>query len=332
MEKQLLNLGEKKELSIVSKKVPKVDTQYDFSEKKLASKLNGEEEDAFTYIISPALANAVNAAIITGRPLLLKGEPGCGKTQLAKAVAYHFFEEDLFYNYFEWHIKSSSKATDGTYQFDHVNRLRESTIKDNNKEEDLAEFTTLGPMGKSFVVSSNKGYSPILLIDEIDKGDLDFPNDLLLELDEMRFKINEFEKEENYENYISAEKRPLVFITSNNEKDLPPAFLRRCLYFEIPSFGPEFLNEIVNSKLKRIYKELDAQKKLTEEQASEIITKFLELKENKTLAKLPSTSELIDWIKLIIYTLNEAEKKATNITLTEIIEDKKLQELALKLI
>lgn len=337
MMKTLLSLDSDKTLTIPKREVFGAKFHFDFKgDDGLTAKLTAKKEKVSTYIISKELLDAVNAAIITGRPLLLKGEPGCGKTKLAKAVASHLFKDELSKYYFEWHVKSRSNSKEGAYTFDHVSRLREATITykdgDNIRAKDPTNYLSLGPMGFAFKSAPPNGLPPILLIDEIDKGDIDFPNDLLLELDEMRFAINELPEEKRY---ISAPEhnRPLVFITSNNERELPPAFLRRCLYYKIPPFKRDLLEIIAGFKLEEFYEELyhtDAEApkahELTKEEAAAVVEKFVEIKKSTVSSKPPSTSELLDWLKLILFRINR-EKSSVE----DLIKDSELQELALKL-
>lgn len=288
--------------------------------------------DFSKYIITKELALAVKTALITGRPLLLKGEPGSGKTKLAFAIAVAMYGEDAFKHYFEWNIKSDSKAKDGGYIFDHVQRLRDATIKneENIKPVDYVEIRSLG---MAFLTSeliekkgNNKDSKPsILLIDEIDKSDIDFPNDLLLELDEMLIKISELNGQESQ---IKANAKPLVFITSNDERSLPPAFLRRCIYYEI-QLTQSLFNKIVYSKLGEIEKSLKAEFGLeltenaikTKADVKKIIDTFTSLRDNigsNTFSgKRSSTSELLDWVKMMQYTLSSDPTKPDLQTLLE---------------
>jgi len=235
------------------------------------------------------LVEAVNLAITLKRPLLIKGEPGCGKTKLARAVAY-----ELNLPYFSWNIKSTSRAQDGIYTYDTVGRLRDAQLASagrlNSEEikriEDPKTYREWGPLGKAF--QSEK--RAVLLIDEIDKADIDFPNDLLLELDERRLTVVETKEE------ISAQDNPpLIFITSNEEKDLPDAFLRRCLFHYIKFSNQERLIEILTNRFDKSPDDLLI-KTATE--------RFLELRgileeEKGDAGKKVSTSELIDWFDIL---------------------------------
>lgn len=311
------------------------DISYDFASDELKCIHNAEKSRKISsYIMDDALINAVNAAIVTGRPLLIKGEPGCGKTKLAQATANHFFKEDAYKYYFEWHVKSKSKAKDGAYSFDHVGRMRDASIsaqdpKAKARAANEDEYIELGPLGlalKTKMEDNHAKKKPILLIDEIDKGDIDFPNDLLLELDEMRFKINE--KKTEYYIEPTDGVRPLIFITSNNERELPPAFLRRCLYYYIEPFSSEILIQIAKTKMDEFYDELNiANKDLVDpDHLSPFVEKFLDLKKKASGSKAPSTSEMLDWLKLLTFQISRNDK-----SLTDMITDPGLQKMALKL-
>lgn len=225
------------------------------------------------YIASEALLDGVNCAIALERPLLLKGEPGTGKTLLARHIA-----EDLGLPMEQWHIKSTSKAAEGLYVYDTVQRLNDSRFG-GGEVSDIRRYIKLGPLGRCF--ASPKRH--ILLIDEVDKADLEFPNDLLRELDEMRFTISETGDE------VVAKERPVVVITSNNEKELPDAFLRRCVFHFIDFPDVPLMREIVAVH----HPHLDA--KLLDQ----VLVKFYWLREQTGLRKKPSTSELIDWISAL---------------------------------
>ena len=226
------------------------------------------------YIASADLSMAVNAAIALEKPLLIKGEPGTGKTLLAEQVA-----NSLGMELVQWHIKSTTKAQQGLYEYDAVSRLRDSQLGD-DKVADVANYIKQGKLWEAFA-SENR---VVLLIDEIDKADIEFPNDLLQELDRMEFFV--YETGET----IAAKHRPVIIITSNNEKELPDAFLRRCFFHYINFPDREAMKAIVNVHYP------DVQKTLVD-QALEM---FFEMREVPGLKKRPSTSELIDWLKLLM--------------------------------
>jgi len=226
------------------------------------------------YITTEDLEMAVNAAINLEKPLLVKGEPGTGKTELAKQVAIK-----LGLKLFEWNIKSTTKAHQGLYEYDAVSRLRDSQLGD-KKVNDIKNYIKKGTIWSAF--SSEE--KAVLLIDEIDKADIEFPNDLLHELDKMKFLVYETGE------VISANKRPIVIITSNNEKELPDAFLRRCFFHYIQFPDQETLTKIINVHFPDI-------KKTLLQSALEI---FFDIREVPGLKKKPSTSEILDWIKLLL--------------------------------
>ena len=226
------------------------------------------------YITTEDLEMAVNAAINLEKPLLVKGEPGTGKTELAKQVAIK-----LGLTLFEWNIKSTTKAHQGLYEYDAVSRLRDSQLGD-KKVNDIKNYIKKGTIWSAF--SSKE--KAVLLIDEIDKADIEFPNDLLHELDKMKFLVYETGE------VISAKKRPIVIITSNNEKELPDAFLRRCFFHYIQFPDHETLSKIINVHFPDIKKNLL-------QSALEI---FFDIREVPGLKKKPSTSEILDWIKLLL--------------------------------
>lgn len=235
------------------------------------------------YLPEPDLVEAVNLAIFLERPLLVKGDPGCGKTQLAWSVQY-----ELGLPIEEWYVKSTSRARDGLYTYDAVGRLRDAQLANQDvdpeakaRAKDPSRYITMGALGNAFTNSQRT----IVLIDEIDKADIDFPNDLLLELDEKRFFIEETKKE------VRAKHPPIVIITSNDEKDLPDAFLRRCLFHYIEFPGGDRLSQII----KAIFP--DAPPELVEN----AVTAFLKLKEKmgEAAGKKVSTSELIDWFRVL---------------------------------
>ena len=227
------------------------------------------------YIASGPLVDAVNCAVALERPLLIKGEPGTGKTLLATHVA-----EGLGMPMLSWHIKSTSKAAEGLYVYDTVQRLNDSRFGGGNVA-DIGRYIKLGPLGRAFAAQQRH----VLLIDEIDKADLEFPNDLLLELDEMRFTIIETSEE------VIARERPVVVITSNNEKELPDAFLRRCIFHYI-----EFPDAALMKRIVAVH-----HPNLDTTLLDQVLIKFYWLREQSELRKKPSTSELIDWISALLH-------------------------------
>jgi len=224
-----------------------------------------------SYIASDELRHAVNVAVALARPLLVRGEPGTGKTLLAENLA-----SALHLPLIRWHVKSTTKARDGLYVYDTVARLHDSRFGDGANVRDIARYIKLGPLGEALSAPSRV----VLLIDEIDKADLEFPNDLLHELDVMRFKIDETGRE------IAAAERPIVVITSNNEKELPDAFLRRCVFHYIQFPNRELMAEIVKVHHPDI----------TDRVLDNALEVFFGLRATPKLRKKPSTSELIDWI------------------------------------
>jgi len=226
------------------------------------------------YIATKDLQLAVNAAITLERPLLIKGEPGTGKTMLAEELA-----ESLGTELIQWHIKSTTKAQQGLYEYDAVSRLRDSQLGD-DRVHDIKNYIVKGKLWEAFTAEKR----PVLLIDEIDKADIEFPNDLLLELDKMEFYVYETQER------VVAAQRPIVIITSNNEKELPDAFLRRCFFHYIQFPTPEDMEEIVNVHFPDLKKNL----------LSEALGAFFNLRDVPGLKKKPSTSELIDWLKLLV--------------------------------
>ena len=227
-----------------------------------------------SYVASDDLRVAVNAAIALQRPLLIKGEPGTGKTVLAHEVA-----KALKSPIIEWHIKSTTKAQQGLYEYDAVSRLRDSQLGD-ERVKDIGNYIKKGKLWEGFTSTER----PILLIDEIDKADIEFPNDLLLELDRMEFYVYETQQ------VIKAEQRPIVMITSNNEKELPDAFLRRCFFHYIRLPDRETMTQIVDVHFPDLQRNL----------LREALNVFYDIREVPGLKKKPSTSELLDWLKLLM--------------------------------
>lgn len=272
-------------------------------EEKIAEKSGKDErieEVIPAYFPSKELIAAVEYARLLDRPLLLRGEPGCGKTRLAQALAYEMYGRNYRRYYFEWFIKSTTKVNEGLYQFDHLARLRDANLNIKSEEapttEDIRKYRKFGALGKALLYSTPQA-PVVLLIDEIDKADLDFPNDLLLELDQKRFFIPETREE------ITAKKPPIIIITSNDEKDLPSAFLRRCVFHYIDFPGPDDLFKIVSAKAKAQEKQFEIA--LPDALIESIISQFGELRKRMTTSqttdKLPSTSELLDWLRVIHY-------------------------------
>jgi MoxR-like ATPase len=231
---------------------------------------NERFEGTSSYIVSPSLRDAVNVAVALEKPLLIKGEPGTGKTRLAEAVA-----ADLGLELVPWHIKSTTKAHEGLYVYDTVARLNDARFGDGDVS-DISQYIRLGPLGRAFATEVRH----VVLVDEIDKADMEFPNDLLHELDRMAFHIPE-----TGEN-VEAKVRPIFIITSNNEKELPDAFLRRCIFHYIEFPDAELMTEIV-----RVHHP-DVEQALLEQ----ALIRFYALRDLPDLRKRPSTSELVDWI------------------------------------
>jgi MoxR-like ATPase len=223
-----------------------------------------------SYLTSESLRSAVDCALVLQRPLLVKGEPGTGKTLLAEAIS-----NALGMKLLTWNVKSTTRAQDGLYVYDAVQRLHDSRFNDHDVR-DIEKYIKLGPLGEAFAAPERR----VLLIDEIDKADLEFPNDLLHELDRMRFRVIETERE------VVAKQRPVVIITSNNEKDLPDAFLRRCVFHFI-----EFPEQDLMKRIVAVH-----HPDLNEKLASQALEIFYELRALTRLRKRPSTSELVDWI------------------------------------
>ncbi|WP_426025263.1 AAA family ATPase [Brevundimonas sp. TSRC1-1] len=241
----------------------------------------GRFEGTDRYIATADLKVAVNAAVALERPLLIKGEPGTGKTVLAYEIA-KAFDAPLI----TWHVKSTTKAHNGLYEYDAVSRLRDSQLGD-ERVHDVRNYLKKGKLWEAFTTPAR----PVLLIDEIDKADIEFPNDLLQELDRMEFYVQEIDET------IRAEIRPIVIITSNNEKELPDAFLRRCFFHYIRFPDAETLSAIVDVHFPGIKPRLVA----------EALKTFYEIRDTPGLKKKPSTSELLDWLKLLLVEDIDAE-------------------------
>ena len=227
-----------------------------------------------TYVATDDLNMAVNAAVTLERPILIKGEPGTGKTQLAFEIA-----GALGLPLYEWHIKSTTKAQQGLYDYDAVARLRDSQLGD-DRVHDIANYIVPGKVWEAF----ESNVKPVLLIDEIDKADIEFPNDLLRELDRMEFYVYETKK------LIKANHRPIIVITSNNEKELPDAFLRRCFFHYIKFPDQKTMEKIIEVHYPGLKKAL----------LKEALAAFYKIRDVPGLKKKPSTSELLDWIKLLL--------------------------------
>jgi MoxR-like ATPase len=240
------------------------------AEDPVRQKFEGTER----YVATDDLMTAVNAAVTLARPLLVKGEPGTGKTQLAEEIAAAL-DKPLY----RWHIKSTTKAQHGLYEYDAVSRLRDSQLGD-AKVHDIGNYIVRGRLWEAF----DSDAQAVLLIDEIDKADIEFPNDLLLELDRMEFFVHETRQ------LVKARHRPIVVITSNNEKELPDAFLRRCFFHFIRFPDTETMTRIVAVHFPDLKREL----------LSEALNAFYRVREVPGLKKKPSTSELLDWLKLLL--------------------------------
>lgn len=278
---------------------------------------DGDKQNCFPYFADEGLQDAVNMALELGNPLLVKGPPGCGKTRLADSIAHELgIPAD---QQFKWYIKSTSRARDGIYTIDMVRRLQDAQTKGPQSEraQRLTPYIRFGPLGSALKSAEQS----ILLIDEIDKADIDFPNDLLRELDEMQFTIEELEGLElsaeeqaaGWRTTYTAKHRPIIIITSNDEKELPDAFLRRCLFYYIDFPLPDRLEQIVAANL-QARGETNPQAKLIQH----AIEKLLKFRDIGELRKMPATSELIDWVRILHRWKVTADQLATNEQLSKL--------------
>lgn len=279
-----------------------------YSGRRLTQKLQlPDGTELKPYLPDQRLREAVNLAIILGKPLLIKGEPGCGKTKLAVSVAFELFERQLLGGdirledvYFEWHVKSSSKAVEGLYRYDYIERLQHAQLNQIDaaiKMKPEIEYVKKGPLGLAFEQTHTLNQRVVVLIDEIDKADPDFPNDLLRELDELKYTIEEVSDPALREQSANLKKPPIVFITSNDQKALPPAFLRRCLFYHIDFPKEDKLRDILVAH----FRESNQKESLIADLAAKIYkTRIRMEREKEEREKKISTSELIDWCEILL--------------------------------
>lgn len=262
----------------------------------------------FPYIANSELVQAVNMAIVLKRPLLVKGPPGCGKTRLAASIAH-----ELNIPLYEWYVKSTSRAQEGLYKIDMIRRLQDAQLKD-RKAQKLTPYIQFGPLGEAL----RKGTESVVLIDEIDKADIDFPNDLLRELEEKKFTIEELNEAELSEEEVRAgfqktyytDVSPIIIITSNDEKELPDAFVRRCLFYYIEFPSKEQLAQIVRVNVT----ELDVDDQLI----NLAIDRLNDIRSAGDFRKQPATSELIDWIRILCHWNTDLAALSKNKNLTSL--------------